>query len=159
MCFFVLTIRPFKQSTKVILMATFIILGFGFAKVPQKQRQKWSDFMEQYFGKRENLKVVFHLIDARHGPTEEDVKIMQKVGDILDSQRTTYVVILTKADKNVKGADSEKNPGKVSNRVWEKLLETMKANKVGYAPIVLTSANTRLGRDEVWKYLRLAAEA
>jgi hypothetical protein len=65
---------------------------------------------------------------------------------------------LTKADKNVKGADSEKNPGKVSNREWEKLLETMKANKVGNAPIVLTSANTRLGRDEVWKYLRLAAE-
>ena len=58
----------------------------------------------------------------------------------------------------MKGADSEKNPGKVSNRVWEKLLETMKANRVGYAPIVLTSANTRLGRDEVWKYLRLAAE-
>lgn len=83
---------------------------------------------------------------------------MQKVGNILDSERTTYVVILTKADKNVKGADSEKNPGKVSNRVWEKLLETMKANRVGYAPIVLTSANTRLGRDEVWKYLRLAAE-
>eukprot|EP00804_Cyclotella_cryptica_P017156 CCRYP_003371-RA/>CCRYP_003371-RA protein AED:0.08 eAED:0.08 QI:373/1/1/1/0.8/0.66/6/141/663 len=133
--------------------------GFGFAKVPQKQRQQWSDFMEEYFNSRETLKVVFHLIDARHGPTDEDAKIMQKVGDILDSKRTQYVVILTKADKNVKGADSEKNPGKVSKSVLEKLTETMKAHRVGYAPIVLTSAQTRLGRDEVWKYLRLAAEA
>lgn len=134
------------------------LIGFGFAKVPQRQRQQWSDFMEEYFAKRKNLKVVFHLIDARHGPTDEDGKIMQKVGNILNRDTTTYVVVLTKADKNVKGADSEKNPGKVSNREWEKLLETMKANKVGNAPIVLTSANTRLGRDEVWKYLRLAAE-
>lgn len=132
--------------------------GFGFAKVPQKQRQQWSDFMEEYFNTRETLKVVFHLIDARHGPTEEDAKIMQKVGDILDMKRTRYIVILTKADKNVKGADSEKNPGKVSNSVLEKLIETMKAHRVGNAPIVLTSAQTRLGRDEVWKYLRLAAE-
>jgi len=114
--------------------------------------------MEEYFKTRETLKVVFHLIVARHGPTDEDSKIMQKVGDILDMKRTRYIVILTKADKNVKGADSEKNPGKVSNSVLEKLIETMKAHRVGNAPIVLTSAQTRLGRDEVWKYLRLAAE-
>jgi GTP-binding protein len=132
--------------------------GFGFAKVPQNQRQKWSDFMEEYFTDRKTLKVVFHLIDARHGPIDEDAKIMQKVGNILDSQRTKYVILLTKADKNVKKADSESNPGKVSDKVWEKLLETMKSNRVGNAPIVLTSAETRLGRDKVWKYLRLAAE-
>ena len=69
-----------------------------------------------------------------------------------------YVVILTKGDKNVKGANSEKNPGTVSESVQEKLAETMRANGVGYAPVVLISAETRLGRDEVWKYLRLAAE-
>ena len=114
--------------------------------------------MEEYFTDRKTLKVVFHLIDARHGPIDEDAKIMQKVGVILDSQRTKYVILLTKADKNVKKADSESNPGKVSDKVWEKLLETMKSNRVGNAPIVLTSAETRLGRDEVWKYLRLAAE-
>ena len=108
------------------------------------------------------LRVIFHLIDARHGPTDEDGKIMQKVGSILGSDRqrnhAKYVIILTKADKNVKGANSQKNPGKVSQSVRERLVNTMNANGVGYAPIVLTSAETRLGRDEVWKYLRLAAE-
>jgi len=108
------------------------------------------------------LRVVFHLIDARHGPTEEDSKIMQKVGAIMGSEQqqnnAKYVIVLTKADKNVKGATSETNPGKVSESIREKLIDTMKANRVGYAPIVLTSAETRLGRDDVWKYLRLAAE-
>lgn len=108
------------------------------------------------------LRVVFHLIDARHGPTEEDGKIMQKVGAIMGSEQqqnnAKYVIVLTKADKNVKGATSETNPGKVSESIREKLIDTMKANRVGYAPIVLTSAETRLGRDDVWKYLRLAAE-
>ena len=28
--------------------------GFGFAKVPQKQRQEWSDFMDEYLTKRES---------------------------------------------------------------------------------------------------------
>jgi len=134
--------------------------GFGFAKVPQKQRQQWSDFMDEYLQYRATLRVVFHLIDARHGPTEEDGKIMQRVGRLLGNQqnRAKYVVILTKADKNVKGATLEKNPGKVTKSVLSKVVETMNTNRVGYAPIVLTSAETKLGRDEVWKYLRLAAE-
>ncbi|KAL3792203.1 hypothetical protein ACHAW5_004078 [Stephanodiscus triporus] len=135
--------------------------GFGFAKVPQKQRQEWSDFMDEYLTTRETLRVIFHLVDARIGPTEEDAKIMHKVGAIIGSKQqrnhAKYVIILTKADKNVKSASS-KNPGKVSESVRNKLCETMKANKVGYAPIVVTSAETRLGRDEVWRYLRLAAE-
>lgn len=135
--------------------------GFGFAKVPQQQRQMWAEFMEDYLANRSALRVVFHLIDARHGPTDEDVKIMQKVGDILPKKegRVQYVVVLTKADKNVKGAaTSRKNPGRVPKKIREKLEDAMNANRVGYAPVVLTSAETRLGRDEVWKYLRLAAE-
>ncbi|KAL7551254.1 hypothetical protein ACHAWF_014444 [Thalassiosira exigua] len=136
--------------------------GFGFAKVPQQQRQQWSDFMDEYLQQRETLRVIFHLIDARHGPTEEDGRIMRQVGRIIGSQQqknnAKYVIVLTKADKNVKGANSEKNPGKVTESVRDKLINTMKANQVGFAPIVLTSAETRLGRDEVWKYLRLAAE-
>ena len=134
--------------------------GFGFAKVPQQQRERWSDFMDEYLQLRSNLRVVFHLIDARHGPTDEDGKIMRKVGTILGGEGTMnhakYVVVLTKGDKNVKNASS-KNPGKVSRAVEEQLRQTMEQNGVGYAPVVLTSSETRLGRDEVWKYLKLAA--
>ena len=41
--------------------------GFGFAKVPQNQRQKWSDFMEEYF-------TLTHVYSERNiSPTITDI--------------------------------------------------------------------------------------
>lgn len=130
--------------------------GFGFAKVPEYQKQKWADFMGDYIQNRKTLKVLFHLVDARHGATKEDERIMKQVGQLLPS-RAKYVVVLTKADKNVKG--TKKNTGKVDPDVMRSLRQTMKENKVKNAPVILTSADTRLGRDDLWRYLRLAAES
>ncbi|CAB9499383.1 GTP-binding protein EngB [Seminavis robusta] len=127
--------------------------GFGFAKVPEKQRKQWADFMSQYLAERNNLRVVFHLIDSRHGPTDEDKKIMNQVSENLPA-RVNYVVVLTKADKNIKGA-----PGKVSKDVMQSLRTAMNENGVGKRPVILSSSNTKLGRDDLWRYLRLAAEA
>jgi len=136
--------------------------GFGFAKVPAYQRQEWSRFMVQYMETRPSLRVLFHLIDARHGPTEEDERIIEQVGLSLphrgsNMKKVQYVMILTKADKNVKG--KKRNAGKVAPAVLESLRTLLKANKLGSAPMLITSAETKLGRDDVWRYLRLAAEA
>ena len=131
--------------------------GFGYAKVPQQQRQEWSDFFNDYLANRRNLKILFHLVDARHGPIDEDSRIMKQVGETLP-KNVKYVVVLTKADKNVKGP-STKNSGKVARGTLEIVRETMKANGVGNAPVLLTSSETKLGRDDLWRYLRLAAEA
>ncbi|KAL3902512.1 MAG: hypothetical protein SGILL_010795 [Bacillariaceae sp.] len=130
--------------------------GFGFAKVPEEQRKEWADFMGEYLSNRKTLKVVFHLIDSRHGPIDEDSNIMKQVSENLP-KNVNYVVVLTKADKNVKG-NSKKNPGKVSNDVMSNLRETMKSNGVGSAPVLVTSSESKLGRDQMWRYLRLAAE-
>ncbi|KAI2514106.1 50S ribosome-binding GTPase [Fragilaria crotonensis] len=131
--------------------------GFGFAKVPEKQRQEWSRFMTEYIATRKTLKVVFHLVDSRHGPTAEDARIMKEIGQILP-KRVTYVVVLTKADKNVKGV-TKKNEGKVAREVMDSLRQTMKEYQLSKAPVILTSAETKLGRDDLWRYLKLAAEA
>lgn len=130
--------------------------GFGFAKVPDKVRRDWSDFMTSYIQTRKTLKVVFHLVDSRHGPTKEDNRIMQQIGEILPKS-VTYVVVLTKSDKNIKGV-TKKNEGKVSRKVMDALRLTMKSNKLGNAPVILTSAESKLGRDDLWRYLRRAAE-
>jgi GTP-binding protein len=129
--------------------------GFGFAKVPEQLRKEWADFMREYLAQRRTLKVVFHLIDGRHGPIDEDMTIMRQVGESLP-KNIAYVVVLTKADKNVKGP---KKAGKVSIDVLNTVRETMRANKVGNAPVIVTSAETKQGRDDIWRYLRLAAEA
>lgn len=130
--------------------------GFGFAKVPEQQRQQWASFMKEYIQTRRSLRIVFHLIDSRHGPIDEDMSIMRQVGEYLP-KGVAYVVVMTKADKNVKGSLKSKL-GKVSRDIRDRLREVMKENKIGNSPIILTSAETKLGRDDIWRYLRLAAE-
>mmetsp|Transcript_23051 Transcript_23051/g.32478 ORF Transcript_23051/g.32478 Transcript_23051/m.32478 type:complete len:616 (-) Transcript_23051:322-2169(-) len=131
--------------------------GFGFAKVPEKQRKLWSDFLSDYLKNRSTLRVVFHLIDARHGPLEDDTNIMKQIGTILPNN-VKYVVVLTKADKNVKNANT-KNAGKVSRTVVEDVRKALKDSNIGKTPLILTSAETKLGRDDIWRFLRLAAES
>jgi len=124
--------------------------GFGFAKVPEQQRKQWSDLMTEYFSQRKTARVVFHLIDARHGPTDDDVKIMDQVGEALPKS-AKYVIVLTKADKNVK--NTGKLGGRVSKDVMNKLRTKMKEANVGKAPVILTSSATKLGRDDIWRYI------
>lgn len=122
--------------------------GFGYAEVPEHQRQKWSDFMQLYVSNRENLRVVFHLVDSRHGPSSDDERIMKDIGLILSKKKVAYVLVLTKSDKI----------GKVSQKIMDSLRTAMKNANIASAPVLLTSAETKLGRDDVWRYLKLAAE-
>lgn len=130
--------------------------GFGFAKVPEKQRQAWSDFLAEYITTRKTLRVIFHLIDGRHGPIDEDNRIMKQISESKPNG-VKYVIVLTKADKNVKGPNST-NVGKVPKDILEKVRKAAHKNNVSNAPILLTSSETKLGRDDMWRYMRLAAE-
>ena len=89
---------------------------------------------------------------------DEDVRTMEECADFFGpgagKDKAQYVVVLTKADKNDKRGD-----GKVSDKVVEEVRGKMREAGVGGCPIILTSAETKMGRDDVWRYLRLAAEA
>jgi GTP-binding protein EngB required for normal cell division len=82
---------------------------------------------------------------------------MKRVGTALNPT-AQYVIVLTKADKNVKGS-KKKDSGRVSESIMQNLRQTMNSNGVGRSPILVTSAETKLGRDDVWRYLKIAAEA
>jgi GTP-binding protein len=131
--------------------------GFGYAKVPEHVRRDWLSFLDEYITTRKTLRVVFHLIDARLGPTREDNSIMTEMGNKLPPY-VKYVIVLTKADKNVKSSQSSQL-GKVSSVVMNRVHKAMESNGVDNAAVILTSAETKLGRDDVWQYLRLAAES
>jgi GTP-binding protein len=47
--------------------------GYGFAKVSLRSRRRWEQMIEGYLRKRENLEMVFVLIDARHTPQKIDL--------------------------------------------------------------------------------------
>jgi len=124
--------------------------GFGYAKVSREQKEEWSEFQKEYFEKRKNLRVVFHLIDSRHGLVSEDLRIMRECSTIFSTKKdVSYVIVLTKADKNDK-----LGRGKVSKNVMENVRTAMRENGVGGRPIIATSAETKMGRDGMWGYLK-----
>lgn len=76
--------------------ALFVDLpGYGFADVPIHLKHHWQKDMTRYITTRRNLRLLFVLVDARHGlkPIDHDLfHILQGAG-------TAFQVILTKADK------------------------------------------------------------
>ena len=69
--------------------------GYGFARAPKSEQEKWSKMIEGYLTGSENLRHVFHLVDIRHAPTRED----QMMTEYLRHYDIPFTVIATKADK------------------------------------------------------------
>ena len=46
--------------------------GYGFAKVSQKEKEKWGTMIENYLNSSEQLRAVFLLVDIRHEPSAND---------------------------------------------------------------------------------------
>ena len=69
--------------------------GYGYAKVPMRERKEWQRFIEEYFETRETLKGAFIILDIRRDPTENE----QVIYDWLERLNLPAVTILTKADK------------------------------------------------------------
>jgi GTP-binding protein len=119
--------------------------GVGYAKVPKAIQQKWLLFMDQYLTTRPSLEVVFHLVDGRHGAMGDDELLMERVA--ASTFTGQYVVVLTKMDKMDK------------QKVVQSTLDKTRALLARKGcppdtPIIVTSSSTRLGRDEIWRYLQ-----
>ena len=69
--------------------------GYGFAKVSQKEKEKWGTMIENYLNSSEQLRAVFLLVDIRHEPSAND-KIMY---EWMVYQGFHPIIIATKADK------------------------------------------------------------
>ncbi len=69
--------------------------GYGFAKVSQRSRRRWEQMIENYLRKRENLTMVFILIDSRHSPQKIDLEFMEQ----LKKWEVPFSIIFTKTDK------------------------------------------------------------
>ena len=69
--------------------------GYGYAKAPKTEIERWTKLVRDYLRGRPGLARVFLLVDARHGIKANDVTVM----DMLDESAVVYQVVLTKADK------------------------------------------------------------
>lgn len=80
--------------------------GYGFARAPKSEQEKWSQMIEGYLTGSQQLKHVFHLVDIRHTPTKED----QMMTEYLRHYDIPFTVIATKADKLSKAQRSRSIP-------------------------------------------------
>ena len=69
--------------------------GYGFAQAPRDKVATWTKLIHSYLTGRPNLRRVYVLIDARHGPRANDLSVMNE----LDGAAVSYQIVLTKADK------------------------------------------------------------
>lgn len=69
--------------------------GYGYAKVTDRDRERWAELMEGYFRTGRNIKLCLQLIDMRHPATEFDISMLE----FLRHFEIPYTVVLTKCDK------------------------------------------------------------
>lgn len=111
--------------------------GYGYAKVNKQLKNKFGLIMEDYLEGRENLKMVFMLIDFRHKPTEDDV-LMYKY---LKHYNIPVTIVCTKIDKVSKNSHI-----KCINQIC-KTLEIEKEE------LVLFSSVTKAGKQNIYSKL------
>lgn len=112
--------------------------GYGYAKVPESEKEKWGKMVENYLHTSKQLRRVFLLIDIRHDPSAND-RLMY---DWIVEQGYYPVIVATKLDK-IKRSQKDK---------------CVKAIREGLevqpgTVIVPFSAVTKTGRDEIWKIM------
>ncbi len=69
--------------------------GYGYAKVSKERKSEWGRLIESYLRDNPDLRGVVQLLDARHDPTEDDLKMFDLLADI----GLPTLVVVTKIDK------------------------------------------------------------
>lgn len=114
--------------------------GYGYARVPRDIADQWSGFIEPYLRERRCLALCLALVDLNVPPQDSDKQLL----DFLNSIGRPFLMVGTKADK-------------LSGNTLRKSMDTFTRHLPGLK-IVPYSARTGLGRDELWREIRAAAQ-
>lgn len=124
--------------------------GYGYAARGKKQREEISRLIRSYILGREQMTLLFVLIDIRHAPQKIDLEFITWLGE----NGVPFAIVFTKADKlsATAGARMVADYKKKLEEEWEEL-----------PPVFVTSSSSRKGRDELLDYIeatnRAVAEA
>ncbi len=126
------------SSEKGLMLKWFLVdlPGYGFATVSQSSRRRWEQMIENYLRKRENLSMVFVLIDSRHSPQKIDLAFLEN----LKIWKIPFCLVFTKSDKE--------NQRIVSKNV-KSFLEAMKKTWQFLPQHFVTSAVKKSGKDKI----------
>ena len=82
--------------------------GYGYAKVPKSEKERWAKLIESYFAAPDLITLGVLIVDARHQPTEND-KIM---ANWFQQSGRPYLVVANKMDK-LKKSEIEPNLARI----------------------------------------------
>lgn len=114
--------------------------GYGYAKTSKSSRRKFQKLITDYFKKRKNMVNAFVLIDSRHPPQKVDMDFMRWLGE----HQIPFSIVFTKADKL-----SSNELGKNLRKYKMKFLQEWQS----LPQIFVTSATSKLGREEILNYI------
>lgn len=114
--------------------------GYGFAKRSKTERQKLDNMIRGYILQREQLVNVFVLIDIRHEQQAIDREFITWLGQ----SNIPFSIVFTKADKL--GTERAKS----NAAAW---MDALKDEWEELPPHFITSAEKRIGRDDVLNYI------
>ena len=114
--------------------------GYGYAKRSKKEVDKLDQMIRGYILQREQLMNVFVLVDIRLEPQKIDLEFIEWLG----VSGIPFSIVFTKADKLTpnKCRQAMEAYRQKLQETWEEL-----------PPMFLTSAEKKVGRDEVLDYI------
>lgn len=112
--------------------------GYGYAKVPTREKEKWGKMIENYLHTSRQLKAVFLLIDIRHEPSAND----RQMYEWIVYHGFDPIIIATKQDKV--------NRSQIPKHI--KMIQDGLHVKPG-TRVFPYSALTKQGRDEIWAFI------
>lgn len=111
--------------------------GYGYARVSDRERRSWRPLVEGYLAGRETLAAVGLLVDIRRDPGPDEELLLRWVAN----RGIPAVVVATKADKVSRNARQARRARIAAGLELEP------------DEVLLFSAKTRLGREDLWRLL------
>lgn len=110
--------------------------GYGYAKAPKTEIQKWGIMIEKYLQKRQSLLGIILLIDIRHEPSKNDIMMYEW----LKHYGYRIIIAATKADK----LNRSQIPKQLN--IIQKTLKLSQQDK-----LIAFSGTTKLGVTTLWE--------
>lgn len=113
--------------------------GYGYAKVAKSEKINFNESVGDYLDQRDNLRLVFVLIDSRLTPQPIDISFVSWLGEC----SVPFALVFTKADKQ-----SPKKTDASTQAFLASIPQHLTA-----VPRIISSSKSRAGRIEILKLI------
>ncbi|MBO5440618.1 MAG: YihA family ribosome biogenesis GTP-binding protein [Clostridia bacterium] len=130
-----ITVNFYDIDSKLFLVD---LPGYGYAKRTKVDQIKWSNLVDGYFTKNQNidlLKLVVQLVDSRIGLTNDDIDMIT----FMNQADIPYIIVATKTDKLNKTEREKSVTSLITNPILRQGTH-----------IIMFSSESKEGKSDVW---------